>query len=132
MFVDEISQNNNPIYGLNQLPKFLSPFSDVFDRDITYFKAIVRKYLENTLLLNRRKDYWLIDGIQTYLMMEYVKEFYSDVKLLGTVSKVWGVRNFNFSKLDFNDKYPFVYQFGARRFLAVSYTHLTLPTSDLV
>jgi hypothetical protein len=117
LFVDEISQNKNPIYGLNQLPKFLSPFSDVFDRDITYFKAIVRKYLENTLLLNRRTDYWLIDGIQTYLMMEYVKEFYSDVKLLGTVSKAWGVRNFNFSKLDFNDKYPFVYQFGARRFL---------------
>ena len=117
LLIDETSQNKNPIYGLNQLPKFLSPFSDVFDRDITYFKAITRKYIENTLLLNRRKDYWLIDGIQTYLMMEYVKEFYSEVKLLGTVSKIWGVRSFNFSKLNFNDKYPFVYQFGARRFL---------------
>ncbi|MDG1811162.1 MAG: aminopeptidase [Polaribacter sp.] len=117
LLLDEVSQNKNPIYGLNQLPKFLSPFSDVFDRDITYFKAITRKYLENTLLLNRRKDYWLIDGIQTFLMIEYVKEFYADVKLLGTISKVWGVRSFNFSKLDFNDKYPFVYQFGARKFL---------------
>jgi hypothetical protein len=117
LLIDEISQNKNPIYGLNQLPKFLSPFSDVFDRDITYFKAIARKYIENTLLLNRRKDYWLIDGIQTYLMIEYVNTYYSDVKLLGTVSKTWGVRNFNFSKLNFNDKYQFVYQFGARRFL---------------
>ena len=117
LLIDEISQDKNPIYGLNQLPKFLSPFSDVFDRDITFFKAITRKFLENTLLLNKRKDYWLLDGIQTYLMMEYVKKYYNDVKLLGTVSKIWGVRSFNFSKLDFNDKYPFVYQFGARRFL---------------
>ena len=117
LLLDEISQNKNPIYGLNQLPKFLSPFSDVFDRDITFFKAITRKFLENTLLLNKRKDYWLLDGIQTFLMMEYVKKYYDDVKLLGTVSKIWGVRSFNFSKLDFNDKYPFVYQFGARRFL---------------
>lgn len=117
ILIDEISQNNNPIYGLNQLPKFLSPFSDVFDRDITFFKAISRKYIENTLLLNRRTDYWLIDGIQTYLMIEYVNTYYPDVKLLGTVSKIWGIRSFNFSKLNFNDKYPFVYQFSARQFL---------------
>ena len=117
ILIDEISQNKNPIYGLNQLPKFLSPFSDIFDRDVTFFKAITRKYLENTLLLNKRKDYWLLDGIQTYLMIEYVNKYYPEVKLLGTVSKIWGIRSFNFSKLNFNDKYPFVYQFSARQFL---------------
>ena len=26
-------------------------------------------------------------------------------------------RNFNFSKLNFNDKYPFIYQYTARQFL---------------
>lgn len=117
LLIDEISQDKNPIYGLNQLPNFLSPFSDVFNRDVTFFKSIVRKYLENTLLLNRRNDYWLLDGIQTYLMIEYVNTYYPDIKLLGTVSKIWGIRSFNFSKLKFNDKYSFVYQFSARRFL---------------
>ena len=117
MLVDLNSQNKNPIYGLNQLPSFLSPFSDVFNRDITFFKAITRKYIENTLLLNKRKDYWLIDGIQTYLMIEYVNTYYPEIKLLGKVSKIWGVRKFNLAKLNFNDKYPFVYQFSARQFL---------------
>ena len=117
LLIDEISQDKNPIYGLNQLPKYLSPFTDVFDRDITFFKAIARKYIENTLLLNKRNDYWLIDGIQTYLMIEYVNTYYPEMKLLGTISKIWGVRSFNFSKLNFNDKYPLVYQFSARQFL---------------
>ena len=64
ILIDEVTQRKNPIYGLNQLPKFLNTFSDVFDRDMTLFKALTRKYLDNTLLLNRRTDYWLVDGIQ--------------------------------------------------------------------
>ena len=117
ILIDKITQRKNPIYGLNQLPKFLSPFSDVFEWDLTVFKALSKKYIENTLLLNKRSDYWLTDGIQTYLMMEYVNKYYPEVKLLGKVSKIWGVRSFNFSKLNFNDKYPFVYQFSTRKFL---------------
>jgi len=117
IYVDKITQRKNPIYGLNQLPKFLSPFSDVFEWDLTMFKAITKKYIESTLLLNKRKDYWLIDGLQSYLMMEYVQKFYPEVKLFGKVSSIWGIRNFNFAKLEFNDKYPFFYQFSARKFL---------------
>ena len=122
MMIDKATQSKNPIYGLNQLPKFLSPFSDVFEWDLTMFKALSKKYIENTLLLNKRKDYWLMDGLQTYLLMEYVNKYYPEVKLLGKVSKLWGVRSFNFSKLDFNDKYSFLYQFGARKFLDQSLT----------
>ena len=122
IMIDKATQSKNPIYGLNQLPNFLNPFSDVFEWDLTMFKALSKKYIENTLLLDKRKDYWLIDGLQTYLLMEYVKKYYPEVKLLGKVSNLWGIRNFNFSKLDFNDKYPFIYQFGARKFLDQSLT----------
>ena len=122
ILLDKISQQKNPIYGLNQLPKFLSPFSDVFDRDLTLFKAISKKYIENTLLLNKRTDYWLTDGIQTFLLMEYVKKYYPEVKLLGTVSNTWPLKKFNISKLDFNDKYPLIYQFVTRKFLDQSLT----------
>lgn len=122
MMIDNATQSKNPIYGLNQLPSFLSPFTDVFEWDLTMFKAISRKYLENSLFVNKRTDYWLIDGLQIYLLIQYVKKYYPEVKLLGRVSKIWGIRSFNFSKLDFNDKYPFVYQFGARRFLDQSLT----------
>lgn len=122
MFIDRVTQRKNPIYGLNQLPRFLRPFSDVFEWDLTMFKALTKKYIDNTLLLDRRKDYWLTDGLQTYLMMRYVSEHYPEIKLAGNVSKIWGLRNFNFSKLDFNDKYPFVYQYSARQFLDQSLT----------
>lgn len=117
LFIDKATQKKNPIYGLNQLPKFLRPFSDTFKWDITIFKALTRKYIENTLLLNKRKDYWLIDGIQNYLMIEYVERFYPEVKLLGNAADSWFLRTFNISKLEFNDKYPFLYQFTARKFL---------------
>ncbi|MFY0604755.1 MAG: aminopeptidase [Flavobacteriaceae bacterium] len=122
LFIDRITQSKNPIYGLNQLPNFLRPFSDVFKWDMTMFKAITKKYIENTLLLNNRSDYWLADGLQAYLMMEYAEKYYPEVNLLGGISKIWGVRSFNFSKLKFNDKYPFIYQFSARKFLDQSLT----------
>ncbi len=117
IFLDEITQKKNPIYGLNQLPRFLNTFSDVFDRDLTLFKALTKKYIDNTLLLNRRTDHWLTDGIQAYLLMEYVKQYYPEVKLLGTISNTWLLKKFNASKLNFNDKYPLVYQFITRKFL---------------
>ncbi|WP_299061588.1 aminopeptidase [uncultured Polaribacter sp.] len=117
IYIDKATQSKNPIYGLNQLPNFLRPFSDTFKWDIAMFKALTKRYLENTILINKRKDYWLIDGIQNYLMIEYIEEFYPEIKLLGKVSNYWFVKTFNFSKLSFNDKYPFVYQFTARNFL---------------
>lgn len=122
IYVDRVTQSKNAIYGLNQLPNFLSPFSEVFKWDLNMFKALTKKYIENTLLLNKRKDYWLIDGLQSYLMMEYVQKFYPEVKLFGKVSSIWGIRKFNLAKLEFNDKYPFIYQFSARKFLDQSLT----------
>ena len=117
LFIDKATQSKNPIYGLNQLPKFIRPFPDIFEWDLTLFKALTKKYIDNTLLLDRRTDYWLVDGLQTYLMMNYVSEYYPEIKLTGNISKIWGLKRFNFSKLNFNDKYPFVYQYSARQFL---------------
>ncbi|MGB0879263.1 MAG: aminopeptidase [Polaribacter sp.] len=122
IYIDKITQRKNPVFGLSQLPSFIRPFSNTFKWDLTMFKVIAKKYIENTLLLNKRKDYWLIDGLQSYLMMEYVNEFYPETKLAGTASKVWGIRSFNLAKLEFNDKYPFIYQFSARKFLDQSLT----------
>ena len=117
IYIDKVTQRKNPIYGLNQLPNFLKPFSDVFKYDVTMFKALTRRYLENTILVNLREDHWLIDGIQNYLMIEYVEEFYPEVNLLGRVSDFFFVNRFNVAKLKFNDKYPFLYQASARVFI---------------
>ena len=117
IYIDKITQSKDPVYGLSQLPNFLRPFSDSFKWDVTMFKALSRKYIENTLLLNKRKDYWFLDGLQNYLMLEYIQEFYPDTKLLGNLSDKWFIKNFHISKQGFNDKYPIVYQFISRKFL---------------
>lgn len=128
ILIDEVMRNKNPVYGLNQLPSFIRPFSDVFNHDLNLFKALSRKYLKQTLLLNERKDYWLIDGLQNYLMIEYVNKFYPEMKLLGKAADTWLLRRSQISKLKFNDKYPFVYQFTARQFLDQS---LNTPADSL-
>ncbi len=115
LLVNRISYDKNPIYGLNQLPKMFNPFSGVFEWDIKMFKALTRKYLENTIVVNRRKDAWILDGIQAFLMMKYVEQYYPEIKAMGNISKIWGIRSFTIAKLDFNEKYPFVYQFAARK-----------------
>ena len=128
IYIDQATQSKNSVYGLNQLPKFLRPFSDTFKWDITMFKAVSKRYIENTLLLNKRTDYWLIDALQNYLMIEYIHQYYPDVKLLGNASNSWILKKFNISKLKFNDKYPIVYQFSARKFLDQA---LTTPADSL-
>ncbi|WP_299665121.1 aminopeptidase [uncultured Polaribacter sp.] len=117
IFVDEVMRRKDPVYGLSQLPSFIRPFSDVFKYDLTLFKALSKKYLKQTLLVNERSDYWIIDGLQNYLMIEYVNKFYPEIKLIGTASNSWFLKRFNISKLKFNQKYQFVYQFTARKFL---------------
>lgn len=115
LYINKITYENNPIYGLNQLPKILNPFTGVFEWDIKMFKALSRKFLENTLILNRRTDTWLLDGIQHLLMMKYVEKYYPEIKAMGNISSLWGIKSYNIAKLNFNDKYPFVYQFAARK-----------------
>ena len=46
---------------------------------------------------------------------DVVDKDYPEIKAIGNISKLWGVRNFSISKIDFNDKYHFVYQFAARK-----------------
>ncbi len=115
MLINMVGYQKRPVYGFNQLPKSLKPFSDIFEWDIKMFKAITDRYVENTVLTNTREDNWLADGIQIYMMIEYVKQYYPEVKAIGNISKKWGIRTYNISKLDFNGKYPFVYKFSARK-----------------
>lgn len=128
LLINKIDYEKNPVYGFNQLPSYLKPFNDTFEFDIQLFKILIRKYIDNVFLFNQREDVWLADGLQTYLMIKYVEKYYPEVKAIGDISKIWGVRNFNLAKIGFNDKYPFVYQFAARKNLDQP---LTTPADSL-
>ena len=128
IFIDKINFDKNQIFGLNRLPKFINPFTNTFRYDVAMFNAISKNFIESTLLLNNRKDAWFLDGLQNYLMIEYVNKFYPEVKLIGNASKSWLLKRYNLSNLKFNDKYPLVYQFSSMKFLDQS---LTTPVDSL-
>ena len=113
--LNKIDYDKNPVYGFNQLPSFLAAYNDGFEWDIKLLKILLDKYINEMLLFNKREDYWLANGLQSYLMIKYVEKFYPEVKAIGNISKIWGVKNFSIAKIDFNDKYHFVYQFAARK-----------------
>jgi hypothetical protein len=128
MVVSEIEYRNNPVYGLNQLPDFISPFPDGFEYDMEMLKTATANYLENTLVLHPREDYWLYGAIQIYLMKEYVNTYYPNMKIIGSLSNFWVIRWSHASELEFNDQYPLLYLNMARNNLHQS---LNTPKDSL-
>jgi len=117
ILISETDYKINPVYGLNQLPDILRPFPDGFQYEIKQLKAITERYLENTLIINPRYDSWIRDGIHIYLMMAYTEQFYPDMKIIGKLSKIIGVRWFHLADLKFNDQYFLGYKNMARLYL---------------
>jgi len=114
LMVTNIEYGKDQLYGINQLPGFLRPFPDKLQYELKILKTALNNYLNNTLLLNPRKDYWLKDGIQIYFLMKYAEENYPDLKLFGTLSKVWGLRSFHAADLNFNEQYNMYFMQMAR------------------
>lgn len=114
LLLTEIDNANDPVYGLSALPKFLQPFPDTFEYEMRLLKVALHNYLENTLLVNPRKDHWLLDGIQIYFLIKYVEEHYPNMKFLGKLADIWGIRSFHAADLHYNDKYTLGYMSMAR------------------
>ena len=127
--ISQVDYDRNPFYGLNQLPIFISPFSDEFLFEIKFLKTYVNNYLHNTLRLDPRKDSWIYDGMQVYLMMKYITEFHPDAKMMGSVAKLKLLKGYNLVSLDFNGQYSYLYMLMARKNLDQS---LKMPKNSLI
>ncbi len=115
LLVSELEYNKSPLYGLNQLPRFIRPYRESFQFEMKFLKTALRTMLSESIYLDPRKEQWLNDAIANYLMIAYVEQHYPNQKLLGKLSKIWGIRSFNLAKMDFNEQYPFLYMLTARR-----------------
>lgn len=114
LLLTQIDYNKDPLYGLNFLPDFIKPYPNHFQYELKLLKVALHNYLENTLLINPRKEQWLIDGIQIYYLMNYVDEHYPNMKFLGAIADLWGVRSFHAADKKFNDKYVLAYMLMVR------------------
>ena len=115
ILLSNAAYKRNPVYGLNQLPNFIRPFPDGFQYEIKILKATISKYIKNTINTNPRQDYWLNDALESYLMIKYVEENYPNMKILGSLSKIWGLRSFELAKKEFNDQYYYFSLYTARK-----------------
>ena len=129
LLVSEIDFNKNPIYGLNQLPRFIRPYDEQFQFEMKFLKTALLSYIRESLFLNPRKEKWVTDALVNYVMIRYVETFYPDQKLLGKLSDVWAVRSFHLAKMDFNERYPFFYMLTARKNLDQA---LSTPNDSLI
>lgn len=113
--VSQIDYESNPFYGLNQLPSFISPFPDDFIFELKFLKTYLNNYLKTSLQLDSRKDNWIFDAIQVYYMMEYIDEYYPNIKMMGSISKLKLLKGYNLVSLDFNEQYSYFYMLMARK-----------------
>jgi hypothetical protein len=109
--------SKNPIVGIGEALSFLKPFTEGFSFETKFLKTYLASYLNELLIINKRKDHWITGGIQTYILMKYVETYYPDSKFLGSLNqyKVLGKTPFNaFSatKIGFNESYSFIYEFS--------------------
>ncbi|WP_317044669.1 gluzincin family metallopeptidase [Flavobacterium cyanobacteriorum] len=115
ILVTQADYDRSPMYGLNQLPSFISPFPDSFLYEIRFLKTYLNTYLKSTLKLDPRKDSWIYDGIQIYLMMKYIEEYHPDKHMMGDLGDWWILKGFNLFRIDFNGQYNYLYLLMARK-----------------
>ena len=113
--VSQTDYDRNPFYGLNQLPAFISPFSDEFLYEIQFLKTYLNNFLKTSMRIDARQDNYIYDGIQVYMMMKYMDEFHPDAKMMGAISKLRILKSFNLVNLDFNEQYSYFYMLMARK-----------------
>jgi len=115
IIVSQTDYKRNPFYGFNQLPSFLRLFPDDFTYELKFLKTYIENYVGSSLKIDKRKENWIVNAIEMYLIIEYINEYYPDIKMLGRISDVKILRNFYGPKMNFEDQFYFLYLMMARR-----------------
>ncbi|MCV6630816.1 MAG: metalloprotease [Flavobacteriaceae bacterium] len=115
LLVTQFDYEQNPLYGLNQLPRFLKPYSEQFQYELGLLKTVLDLYLQETIHNDPRAEYWIKDAYHNYLLAQFVKKYYPDSKLIGSFANTWLFRSFHYAKVGFNQQYPLFYNVLSRR-----------------
>lgn len=115
IIVSQEDYDKQPFYGLNQLPAFLNPYPNEFMYEMRFLKTYLNNYLKANLQLNPRNENWVYDGIQVFVMMQYIDTFYPDMKMAGNIAHWKLLKSYNIINLDFNQQYNYLYMLMARK-----------------
>ena len=101
--------NKNPIPELyiNELTSInVIPKKQMWQ--LSLFKLILNKFIENTIFNNSRQNRWLKEGLKSFIMHEYISKYLKNPKLLKELSDLPIINYYNFSKLRMNDKHALI------------------------
>ena len=71
--------------------------------------------VKNNLQIDQRKEQWISDGIQVFMMMRYINAFHPEMKMTGNLAKLKLLKSYHFINLDFNQQYNYLYLLMARK-----------------
>ncbi len=103
LLITKQDYESSPFYGLNELPGFLSPFSDEFLEEIIFLKSFSINYINQKLNLNKRDSHWVFKGLEIFIINKYINQFYPKVKFIGKLAANKFIDTYEVSKLNFND-----------------------------
>ncbi len=119
IFISDKFRAKEDFFGNNDITfwKFrFRLFTDAEKTDLDYFGIITKKILDERIIADKEKDHWFKNGLKSYLEIQYLKKFYNDTKLLGTLpdAKIFGIQPlkiFHASKVKLLDRYGLAYQY---------------------
>ncbi|VEE08230.1 Uncharacterised protein [Chryseobacterium gleum] len=119
IFISDKFRAKEDFFGNNDITfwKFrFRLFTDTENTDLDYFGIMAKKVLDEKVIADKEKDHWFKNGLKSYLEIQYLKKFYADTKLLGTLpeTRIFGLKPlklFHASKVKLLDRYGLSYQY---------------------
>ncbi|MCQ4035189.1 aminopeptidase [Kaistella montana] len=120
VFISEKFRESENFTGLDDIKfwKFRYPlFTEAEKIDLNYFSILSKKVVEQSAIFEKNSDHWLMNGLKTYLEIQYIERYYKDRKLLGDLPEnmsVFGLKPlkiFHASKLKLSERYGLAYQY---------------------
>lgn len=113
--ITQTDYQNNPFYGLNELPNFIRPFDEKFLFELKFLKTFIENYTRENLSLDFRKDNWIKNTIETKILLDYLDTYYPNQKMLGKISNLKILKSFYATHMEIKDQINYLYLMMARR-----------------
>ncbi|SDH60102.1 hypothetical protein SAMN05421846_101279 [Chryseobacterium taeanense] len=119
IFISDKFRTKEDFFGNNDITfwKFrFQLFNEAQKTDLDYFGIVAKKVLDESIITDKQNYHWFKNGLKSYLEIQYLKDFYSDTKLLGTLpeTKLFGVKPlklFHASEVKLIERYGLTYQY---------------------
>ena len=120
IFISEKFKKDEDFIGIDDLKfwKFhYQLFKNIEQTDLNYFSILSKAIVQRSVIFDKSNDHWLMNGLQTYLEIQYIDRYYKHRKLLGDLPdqlKFFGLKPLNLmriSKLELSERYGLAYQY---------------------